>query len=678
MIRIAPIALLLLVLAAPGTAAAAPTWLPAAPISDPGQTATSPRIAVDGGGGVLVAWLRPSGMSARVEARYRPPGAAFGPLEIVSQGGASQLDLAVGSDGAAVAVWVRGGRAEAAARAPGAAFGPPAPISPAGEGASEPRVAIDGLGIATTAWAGTEGTARRVRVATRLPGGAFGPAAIVDSGTDTSGGGNGDEVIIDQPRIAADPSGRAYLAYRWVERQYIGGEPQGTSYFGYTQVRQPGGAFGSRLSLSPHSGSISGFEIAAGAGGTAVVAWTDISATRIAVRVRPPAGPFGPLESPIDLSSGDLPHSPAPAVAPDGSVAVAWTVQTSGPNTVGVDVRPVGTFFPVSPQAISNPAFDEEFPLAAADGLGNFHLAWRRRTGIPQVVSARTAVPGGPFGVPIGISPPGQDMNDPSSPSVAADAEGNAAAVWARNHEGGDRVEAAGHDGAGPRFAGLAIPATGAVGRALGFWAPAFDAWSAVTAINWDFGDGGSGSGPTPAHRFRRPGDFPVSVTAIDAVGNTTSAAGLTSLNDGRRPRIRKLRLSRKRFRVGRRATPRGATAQRRRRSKPGTRVRYRLSEDARVVFTIERARPGRRPRGSRRCVKPSRAKGRRARRCTRFVRAGRLRRRSDAGRSRFRFTGRVGRRALRPGRYRLTARAIDYAGNRSRPARRAFRIARR
>ena len=42
-----------------------------------------------------------------------------------------------------------------------------------------------------------------------------------------------------------------------------------------------------------------------------------------------------------------------------------------------------------------------------------------------------------------------------------------------------------------------------------------------VNSYGWDFGDGGSGGGPTPTHVFARPGEFPVTLTITgDQVGN--------------------------------------------------------------------------------------------------------------------------------------------------------------
>ena len=138
------------------------------------------------------------------------------------------------------------------------------------------------------------------------------------------------------------------------------------------------------------------------------------------------------------------------------------------------------------------------------------------------------------------------------------------------------------------------------------------------------------------------------------------------------------LSASRRRFGVGRRATPRDGTAtaaQRKRRKTPrGTTLRLRLSEPARVRFDLLKKSRGRRV--GRRCVKPTRA-NRKRKRCTRLTRKGTFRRSAPAGRSRVAFSGRIGRRALKRGRYVLRATPTDAAGNRGKPDSLSIRIVR-
>jgi hypothetical protein len=98
--------------------------------------------------------------------------------------------------------------------------------------------------------------------------------------------------------------------------------------------------------------------------------------------------------------------------------------------------------------------------------------------------------------------------------------------------------------------------------------------------------------------------------------------------------------------------------------------VRYALSEAATVRFRVLKARLT-----VLRCR--IHAQISRHRRCIRYRLAGTFRHRGAAGANSFRFRGRVNGRRLRPGRYRLTATAVDASGNRSLSRRVAFRIVR-
>ena len=117
-------------------------------------------------------------------------------------------------------------------------------------------------------------------------------------------------------------------------------------------------------------------------------------------------------------------------------------------------------------------------------------------------------------------------------------------------------------------------------------------------------------------------------------------------------PSVTRFRMTRRRFRVGRRPTPVLLPS----RVRAGSAFRFGLSERASVRLRIAR------------CLPPSR-RLELHRRCTRWRRVGLLRRRDlPAGPIRVRFSGRIGRRALRPGLYRARIIATDGAGNHSPP----------
>ncbi len=129
-------------------------------------------------------------------------------------------------------------------------------------------------------------------------------------------------------------------------------------------------------------------------------------------------------------------------------------------------------------------------------------------------------------------------------------------------------------------------------------------------------------------------------------------ATGIAVIQDddaaNRAPRVTRYRVAPRVFRAARGG---GSLAAR----LVGTRVSYRLSEPARVVFKVQRLR---------------RSHGRRY-----VLLRGSFSHASRAGRSVLRFTGRLRHRRLAPGRYRLVVVAVDPQGLRSRARAVAFRI---
>ncbi|MFL5781671.1 MAG: hypothetical protein ACJ760_10195 [Thermoleophilaceae bacterium] len=91
----------------------------------------------------------------------------------------------------------------------------------------------------------------------------------------------------------------------------------------------------------------------------------------------------------------------------------------------------------------------------------------------------------------------------------------------------------------------------------------------------------------------------------------------------------------------------------------------FRLSERARLAFTVARVRPGRRVKGH--CVKRTKANAGKPK-CKRLVPQGGFFVQAAAGRGSTQFDGRVGpnQRKLAPGTYRISAVAVDVQGNRS------------
>lgn len=162
--------------------------------------------------------------------------------------------------------------------------------------------------------------------------------------------------------------------------------------------------------------------------------------------------------------------------------------------------------------------------------------------------------------------------------------------------------------------------------------------------------------------------------TTIQAGGApTTIQAGGSAAADTTPPRFSSVSLTNKVFAVDPRAT--AETPASSKAVQFGTSFRYSLSEDARVLVTIQQARLGRIVR--RVCRKQGR-KNRREKNCTLYTRVGTFAVDAPAGRSTHRFSGRIGSRRLTAGSYRAVLLATDSAGNRSKPTTVTFKVVRR
>lgn len=201
-----------------------------------------------------------------------------------------------------------------------------------------------------------------------------------------------------------------------------------------------------------------------------------------------------------------------------------------------------------------------------------------------------------------------------------------------------------------------AVLKTSAGSKLLNF---SFDA-SASTAVRgtvaryeWNFGDGTVvSSGPAvPTHKFAKAGVYDVSVTAYDELGCSSL------VHDGHYARCNGS-TGTARFKLD---TPAWVTSLSLKPKRVGkkTKIRYKLSEKARVEFVVEKPSAGRLVGKS--CRKPSRS-NRKGKRCTRWLRASKtFRQNGKAGRTNtLKFTGKVGRKQLAKGKYRLKAIATD------------------
>ncbi len=666
------VAAVLLVLLLPAGAAAAPTWLPASTISAAGGENTPADLAVAPDGTAIIVWQRAecegsaeshSCKNGRVRFSIRPPGGSFSPAaEIPGQGPFASNNarprVAADAAGNAIAAWVgttpAGPRVKYAFRPAGGTFGNAKDLSdPAAISHSFPSIDMAPAGRAVLTFSRHfAGEVNRFGYALRPPGGDFsGPDSLVgDTGT----------LLNAAPTVHLDAAGNALATWarstpaEGVLIQYATLGAQAVEFSPATSVEKgnPGG-----VAMAPS--------------GAAVMVWNKSgSAQDIRYAFRPPGGPFGP---PATLIEPDQRGVLRVAMANDGSATLAWNYLVEGKSyTRWAAAPPGGPFGPALPIQPDNRGFPQGIDVS---DQGTVALLWTSTAGPALEMQASLRPPGGLFGPPAPLPGPLQGA-DRFGGAVGFDAEGNAAAIWngfdSEPPEDHDvPLLAAGLDAAGPRILALDAPATARDDTAVGLGMAAFDVWSPVVATAFDFGDGSRAPGPTAAHRFLA-GNRMVTASATDAVGNSTVTTAQVEVADVTRPSIRRLRVTPRRF-----FSLRGPVAHAARRY--GARIRFILSERARVRLDVQEKRRGVRVRvrGKRRCLPRTPRNVRRGKgRCTRFKRVRRLvRRNGRPNANSVRLSGRFRGRKLRPGGHRVVAVAIDPTGNRSRLARAGFRV---
>ena len=139
------------------------TWEAPTDVSvEPGET-NVPRVALDARGDAIVAWERGAGSNHFVQSAFRPSGGRWQAPENVSvpNPGVPSPELAMNARGEAVVVWNSGNLTycvvRAAFRRPGKRWGRCAQLSKTNLFPTKPRVGIDARGDAFVAWLGTSG-----------------------------------------------------------------------------------------------------------------------------------------------------------------------------------------------------------------------------------------------------------------------------------------------------------------------------------------------------------------------------------------------------------------------------------------------------------------------------------------------------------------------------------------
>lgn len=499
-------------------AGATPGWL--APIDVAEGTfkgSDSADVAMDARGDTLVVWEHHEGETSVLDEAWRPAGGSFDrPVTLASTTtpetagyGIFAPVVAMDATGDATVAWITRTspppQVEAVACAPGGMCDAPTVL--AIETTFDPPVAaMDERGDATVAWTWENGGFGEIQAASRPAGGAFERATTISNFSFGSAG---------SPTVAMDPAGDATVAWT----MSAGSGPE-TPPLVQMSARPWGAAF------SPPTGfslQVLDPSIAMDARGDATAVWARYdpghSTANVEVSTRSTLG--GEFTQPKTVwtspaSSAAEAEAIRPKVVMDaaGETTIAWTSHEGVRTTTGPLGGPFGEI-----GGLNNPLVHEADPAIAVNGRGDAVAVWSvtSETGERSVGSISPA--GGAFGTPAYLS------YGSGSPSVAIDAEGDAAGAWIGSEEGHLAVQVAGYQADGPRLETLHAPTEGQAGSALGFSVAPLSVWSTIASTSWSWDDGSpDSSGTSVAHVFSTPGVYQVTVSATDALGNTTSA----------------------------------------------------------------------------------------------------------------------------------------------------------
>ncbi len=279
------------------------------------------------------------------------------------------------------------------------------------------------------------------------------------------------------PRVALAPDDPDRIYVLWQEIVFSGGTHGGEAFF--ARSTNGGRSFGQPTNLSNteagvgkgrmgprrwHNGSL---DLAAGPDGRVVAAWTAYEgglwvsrstdggqtfADPVRVTAAGENADAGTAESAAGDAaasggSGDGSHEPARApslaMAPDGTVHVAWAVGDDPEADLRHAVSEDGGRSFGDPRRLFPGGGHADAPKLAVDGEGTLHLAWAEspagRVGAHRVLYAR-APAGDGFGAAREVSGEhGERFGSVRFPSLALDGEGDPHLVWEIHPGRGDR-----------------------------------------------------------------------------------------------------------------------------------------------------------------------------------------------------------------------------------------------
>jgi PKD repeat protein len=326
-------------------------------VSSEDAEASSPDVAIDSRGDVVVVWQQ-SSPHAGIYAAWRPSAGQFGaPVAVSAENEAASAPMvAMDAQGTATVVWLADDGVnkfvEAATASLGGEFSLPVHLSGDGHDASDPQVTVDARGDAVVWWA-RDG---QLEVATRLTGESL-------PGPDAQGDGEvlGEESPTSAPRVVMDTVGEALAVWTGPG-----------SVICVARLPWGGSSFAAPSVLASTAGVPS---VAIDEAGEAVVAWpagatVDVASARA-------DGVFG---TPVAVTfPGFLltrPYSTQVAIGASGGTTLEWETNEDGGTSRAGAYRPPGGAFGGQSGIYTTATAVPDSLVVASDSAGDMIGTW--------------------------------------------------------------------------------------------------------------------------------------------------------------------------------------------------------------------------------------------------------------------------------------------------------------
>lgn len=322
------------------------------------------------------------------------------------------------------------------------------------------------------------------------------------------------------PRVAIDAAGTALAVWQR--------EEPGNNVI-QAAVRPVDGEWSAPDELSDPSQNSQSPQLAMNEAGDAVAGWTVVGGG-IQAAVRPAGSDWSPRQD-VSATEGG---TPALAIDSSANGFALWQGNGSAEKVLQVAMRPPGGSWS-APEDLSDEATTfQSYDLDANAAVGVVATWTRSPSATSHEVQAAVRPSGGSWSAPEEISTPAENSG---LPQLGFDAEGNAIVIWGREEASNEYfLQGSGYDFTGPRLNGLQIPATGAAGHPVNFAVSPFDVFS-LGATTWSFGDGSqSVTGNSVSHVYATPGNYSVTVSAVDGSGNASTRTASISIRDATPP----------------------------------------------------------------------------------------------------------------------------------------------